>query len=137
MGTDGTPLTINTRQDPKGSLLLVEPDAELRKAVAVCLRENGWHILPAKNSDEACRILELDTPEILVLGMESSSDRQGLVIEKFREGRVEGRRGSVVIATGQRLEDSWRHKYRPDAVIFKPFDIRYLSRRISRLLEAP
>jgi DNA-binding response OmpR family regulator len=135
MGTYGTPSTDATRRNRQGSLLLLEADAELRRAVSICLKENGWRILPAVNPDEACQILEQETPEILVMGMESTPDRQGVVIEKFRERLADGRRGSVLVATNQRLEDAWRHKYHPDVVIFKPFDVRYLSRRISRLTE--
>jgi DNA-binding response OmpR family regulator len=135
MGTYGTPSTNEARRNRQGSVLLVEPDAELMRAVSICLEENGWRILPAVDPDEACRILEQETPEILLMGMESLPDRQGRVIEKFRERQADGRRGSVLVATNQRLEDTWRHKYHPDVVIFKPFDIRYLSRRISRLAE--
>jgi DNA-binding response OmpR family regulator len=135
MGTNGTPSTNEMQRRRQGCLLLVESDAELRRAVILCLRENGWRILPAMNPEDACRILTQETPEILMMDMDPPADRQGLLIEKFREGRADGRRGSVLIATEQRLEDGWRHKYHPDAVIFKPFDIRYLSRRISQLAE--
>ncbi|MBN2083930.1 MAG: hypothetical protein JW748_01810 [Anaerolineales bacterium] len=135
MGSYGTPSTDEARRNRQGSLLLVESDAELRRAVSICLKEDGWRILPAVNSEEACRILEQETPEILVMDMDSSPDLQGTVIEKFRNRRADGRRGSVLISTHQRLEDGWRHKFHPDAVITKPFDMRYLSRRILRLRE--
>jgi two-component system OmpR family response regulator len=135
MGTYGTPLMQKADPNRQSSLLLVETDAELRRAVTFCLKENGWRILPAGDLEEACRILERETPEILVLDMESPPDRQGMVIEKFREQQADGRRGSVLIATDQRLEEAWRHKYQPDVVVFKPFDVRYLHRRILRLLQ--
>jgi DNA-binding response OmpR family regulator len=123
------------RPNLQGSLLLVETDAELRKAMDLCLQESGWRILPAGDVAEACRILERESPEILVMNVGSPPDRQGSAVELFRKHRAEDRRGFVLITADQHLEEAWRRKYHPDAVIFKPFDVRHLARRISRWAE--
>jgi DNA-binding response OmpR family regulator len=128
------PSDRSRKRDGFGSLLLVENNAELRKAIGLCLQEGGWHILAAADTAEACRTLEREIPEVLVMNVGPSPDRQGTAIVSFREHQREGRRGFVVIIADQHLEEAWRRKYRPDAVIFKPFDVRHLSRRISRLM---
>jgi DNA-binding response OmpR family regulator len=113
----------------------VETDAALRKAMALCLLESGWRILPAGDVAEACRILERESPEVLVLNVGSPPDRQGTAVEKFRERHMEDRKGFVLIIADQHLEEAWRRRYHPDAVIFKPFDVRHLARKISRWME--
>jgi DNA-binding response OmpR family regulator len=115
----------------------VEHDAALRKAIGLCLQEDGWRILAASDATEACRVLERETPEVLVLNAGPSPDRRGAAVASFRERREPGRRGFVVVTADQHLEEAWRREYRPDAVVFKPFDIRHLARRISRLVGDP
>jgi DNA-binding response OmpR family regulator len=125
------------KPEGRGSLLLVEHDAELRKAIGLCLQESGWRILCAGDAPEACAILDRETPEVLVMNVGPSPDRQGSVIASFRKSRRTGRRGLVVITADQHLDEAWRETQRPDAVVFKPFDVRHLSRRILRLVEDP
>jgi DNA-binding response OmpR family regulator len=135
MIANGTPSMREADRDPQdGGILLVEADAELRRAVNVCLKTRGWIVYPAGDPEEASRILARVTPEILVLmGLESRPELEGSLIDKFRSRHKGRRRGSVLIAVDRRPEDAWRRKYHPDAVIFKPFDVRYLSRKLSML----
>jgi DNA-binding response OmpR family regulator len=135
MKADAAPSIHGRRRTGRGTLLLVETDAELRKAIELCLRESGWRILSAGDDAQACRILESETPEVLVWDAAPRPDRRGTAIDLFRRRQTEGRRGFVLITADQHLEEAWRRKYRPDAVIFKPFDVRRLARRISRLTQ--
>jgi DNA-binding response OmpR family regulator len=135
MERNEAPLIRDRKPDGRGSLLLVERDAELRKAIGLCLQQDGWRILAASDAGEACRVLERETPEVLVLNAGPSPDRRGEAVASFRDRQGAGRRGFVVITADQHLEEAWRRKYRPDAVVFKPFDVRHLSRRIARLTE--
>jgi DNA-binding NtrC family response regulator len=135
MKTDKAPLAATRTPNPQGSLLLVEPDAELRKAMSLCLQEGGWRILLAGDVAEACKILKRESPEVLVMNVGSPPERQGTTVELFREHRAEDHRGFVLVIADQHLEEAWRRKYRPDAVIFKPFDVRHLARTIFRWME--
>ncbi|MBN1437993.1 MAG: hypothetical protein JW929_01170 [Anaerolineales bacterium] len=136
MAAPGTPSTPKPEAGPRnGGILLVETDAELRNAVAICLKTNGWRIYPAEGFEQAREILERTGPEILVLmSLETQPELQGAMIELFRKRQTGRRRGSVILAVDRRPEDAWRRRYHPDAVIFKPFDVRFLSRRIAQLM---
>jgi DNA-binding response OmpR family regulator len=132
---DEAPSQGDRKHDGWGSLLLVERDRDLRKAIGLCLRENGWRILCAADASEAFTLLQQESPEVLVVSVGPSPEWQGRLIQSFRNGRRSGRRGFAVVTADQHLEETWRETYRPDAVVFKPFDVGHLSRRILRLMD--
>lgn len=114
-------------------LLLLEHDPGLRKSVRLTLERAGVTVWEAPDEDAARALLETRAPDILVLDHENMAEQLGELIEQYR-GAVENSEGLVLITTGRRINDVWRRRYRPDGVVYKPFDVRFLCRRIQSLL---
>lgn len=113
------------------TILLVEEDADLRRVVAANLEQQGWHVLTASTPDDAGAYFSEEEPSILVFGADETWNAAGDFIHLFRQEATNGDRGSVVVITPtDRLAERWRKKHQPDVVIYKPYDIRYLNRRI-------
>ena len=114
------------------SILVLERDVELRRSIALSLEQNGLQVFEAGDDAQAFEVLEREALALLVIDRDSAL-RCEQVIKAFRKkSRRSSRR--VLLITMERLEDVWRQRFRPDAVIYKPFDIRYLYRRIARLM---
>ena len=114
------------------SILLLESDPGLRKSIALSLQQNGIQVLEASDNTEALEILDRVPLTLFIIDCDSST-QCGNLIETFRE-KSSKQTGNVLLISMERLEDQWRQQYRPDAVIYKPFDIRYLYRRIKNLI---
>lgn len=114
-------------------ILFVEPDAGLRKSISLTFKEKGLPIHTANNEGRIRRILEHKPPDIFVFDFKSFMKTSGEWIRIFRKQDDGGKR-LVVVMTTQRLEDAWRKKYKPDVVLYKPIDVRFLYRRIQQLI---
>jgi len=124
---------VRTREsEPNHSILLFEHDPGLRKSIALSLQQNGIQVIEARDNVEALEILKHEPFTVFVLDHDSST-HCGSLIQAFREYSPD-HTGNVLVISMERLEDQWRQKYRPDVVIYKPFDIRYLYRRIKNLI---
>lgn len=114
------------------TVLLYERETRLRKVVAASLRQMGLRIIEAGNAAAARRQMETEQPDLLLLELDHPAGENGALIEAYRE--MEGE-GAVVLTTTQRPNNGWRERYQPEAVIYKPYDIRFLCHRISRLVQ--
>lgn len=123
------------RMAPSVSLLVLETDPDLRRAITVSLaQEGGWRVLPAESAEAAEYLLQRETPEVIVLGLDHPHETAGKIMDLFRARAGKTRRGIALVITTDRPSDEWRRTYQPDAVIYKPFDVRYLGRRIKNLV---
>ncbi len=113
-------------------VLLFERDPGLRKSIAVTLMQAGIQVHEAHDAASARSILETAAPDMFLVEHHSASRTAGQLIEFFRR-RGLGKGRAVLVTTTRRVEDSWRRQFRPDVVLYKPFDIRYLCRRINSL----
>jgi hypothetical protein len=78
--------------------------------------------------------LEQKLPDVFVVDFDLRDGDPGRLIAAFRKfSKFNG--GTVMVSTTNRLGDDWRRIYKPDSVIYKPFDIRYLIRLIKVLVE--
>lgn len=116
------------------TILLQETDSDLRKIIAMSLKQKGLRVLQAETADEASAILDDKYPDILMLDLDLPYGSCGTVIERYRKRSDGERSGAILLTTDRRPGDEWRKRYRPDAVIYKPYDIRYLLRRICSLM---
>lgn len=107
------------------SILLIESDPDLRKVITLSLRQEGYDILDAGDVTQAYDFMQDRPPEILILELDFPHGNNGALIEAYR-GSHNPSTGRVVLTTTQRPGDEWRKKYQPDAVIYKPFDVRQL-----------
>ncbi len=116
------------RQDPLVSILLVEAHADLRKVMRACLEQMNLRVLEAANVQSAKEILRAENPKALVVDYDFPKLLNGEIIELSR-GRGNNQ-PAIIVTTTQRISDDWRDKYRPSAVVYKPFDIRLLLKTI-------
>lgn len=114
-------------------ILLYERDPGLRKSIMLTLKHQGMEVMIAADEADVRQILENESPDLFVVDQDSSMGYSGELIEIFRRKSEGGRRAVMVTAT-QRVNDNWRQQYQPDAVLYKPFDIRFLYRQIKALL---
>jgi DNA-binding response OmpR family regulator len=116
------------------NLLLLERDPGLRKSVKLTLEQDGLDVWDVQDEVDAQEILERKSPDLLVLDHENLAEHLGELIALYRENREE-EEGIVLVTTARRIDDSWRLRYEPDLVVYKPFDVRFLCRRIKSLIE--
>jgi len=129
---DETLLQGLRQQAPPPSILLFEKDGGLRKSIFLTLMQQGLIVQQASDASGVREILEKVKPDLFVIDEDSSRGITGDLIEMFRESSAGCR--AVVVTTTQRMDESWRQAYKPDMVLYKPFDIRFLYRKIINLL---
>lgn len=130
---NGSPDESNTG----AAILLVEPDADLRRVIAASLRIYDWKVIQATSPSSAADKLDEGKVDVLLLGVGSSPETNTELVEAYREGEYkDGGVGMVLLMTSHRIQERWREILRPDGVIYKPFDMRYLCQRIAKLIEA-
>lgn len=115
------------------TVLLYERETSLRKVVAASLTQMGLRIVEAGSARAAWQKLESEQPDLFVLELDHPAGENGALIDAYREMDGEG---AVVLTTTQRPNDGWRQRYQPEAVIYKPYDVRFLCNRISGLVPA-
>ncbi len=113
------------------TVLLLETERSLRKVVAASLQQLGLRIIEAEDAEAARQHLQGDAPDLFVLELDHPSGDNGELIDAYRAQSDEG---AVVLTTTERPKDDWRQRYQPEAVVYKPFDVRYLLRRVRRLI---
>lgn len=115
------------------TVLLVECDTRLRKVVAASLAQLGLKVLDAADAEDAHRILQRQESQILIVQGDAPA-AMGSVIDRFR-GQSNNPRKAVVVTVAERLQDEWRKRYQPEVALYKPFDVRQLTRIVLSLME--
>jgi DNA-binding response OmpR family regulator len=115
------------------NLLLLERDPGLRRSVKLTLELDGLDVWDVEDETGAREVLSTRSPDVLVLDHENLAEHLGDLIERYRKDCAE--KGIVLVTTARRIDDSWRTRYEPDLVVYKPFDVRFLCRRIKSLIE--
>jgi DNA-binding response OmpR family regulator len=111
------------------TVLLVERDKDLRRVISASLAQMNVDVLEAKDDKDAREIMKKDHVKILIVEHDWKYSKNTNVIEAYRE-QMKGETGTVLVTTKDRLNDDWRKQQKPLAVIYKPFDVRYLCRLI-------
>jgi DNA-binding response OmpR family regulator len=125
------------QSDRGAAIMLVEPDGDLRRVIAASLRIYDWKVIQATSPSSAADKLDDARVDVLLLGVGSSPESNTKLVEAYREEEyLDGSVGMVLLMTSHRIQERWREILRPDAVIYKPFDMRYLCQRIAQLIEA-
>ena len=114
------------------TVLLLETESSLRRVVAASLQQLGLRIIEAEDADTARAHLQDKAPDLFVMELDHPSGDHGALIDAYRE---QSDNGAVVLTTTERPKDDWRQRYQPEAVVYKPFDVRYLSRRVRHLIK--
>jgi DNA-binding response OmpR family regulator len=135
-GSNGPQAVVpGDRSNAGAAILLVEPDSDLCKVIAASLRIYEWRVIQATSPSSATEKLGEGDVDVLLLGMGASPESNSELVEAYRQADHEQGAGMVLLMTSQRIQEYWRERLRPDAVIYKPFDMRYLCQRIAQLIE--
>lgn len=109
------------------SILLIETNPDLRRVISLSLQQQGFRILEVIDVAQAYEILKKKSPELLILELDIPNGNNGALIEAYRRCLEQDTgNGKVILTTTLRPGDAWRRRYKPDAVIYKPFDVRRL-----------
>lgn len=114
-------------------IIVIDRDAGLRRSIRLTLQRRGYEVRDAGDENGINRLMEQECADLVVIDQDSFPEISGQLIEHFRRKGVDGS-PHVVLTTGRRVDSAWRKKYRPDLVLYKPLDIRFLYRRIKDLL---
>ncbi|MEA1977302.1 MAG: response regulator [Chloroflexota bacterium] len=123
---------IDTLSTP--TVLLVESEDSLRRIMSVSISELRIRVLEAADLESALDMLKTEHPEVLVIEYDFPFGENAKLINVFRQHKGK-RQGYVVVTTARRLDALWRRQCRPDATIYKPFDIRELCKTLKSLIE--
>ncbi len=115
--------------DSKSQVLIIEHDPALRKIMEISLEQAGVRVEAVSRYANALQILQQEPPKVFIVDFDLRDGDPGRLITAYRQ-HPKGNDGTVMVSTAHRLEDEWRREHRPDSVIYKPFDIRYLIRKI-------
>jgi DNA-binding NtrC family response regulator len=118
----------------KSKVVIVENDPALCRIMEISLYQAGLNVEAVSEYEDAIMILQHQKPIIFILDKDINEVDAGKLITDYRQ-YLNADEGSVIVSTANRLKDEWRQKYKPDKVVYKPFDIRYLIRLILTLLE--
>jgi DNA-binding response OmpR family regulator len=118
----------------KQSVLLLEPDTGLSHSIIAHLERHHLQVIHARTINFALKILESIVPDILITELKLPGLSNGLLIDRFREVQRAQQKAFVLVMAFERLSDEALRRYQPDAVIYKPFDVRQLFRRIESML---
>jgi two-component system OmpR family response regulator len=124
---------INQNGFEKASILLLERERSLRKVIAMSLEHLDIRVLEAGNAEQARSCIEDQAPDIFILDLDFPEGKDGELIQFYRK-KNDGEKGVVFVTTTERPEDRWRLLYQPDAILYKPLDVRYLIQKLQASL---
>jgi two-component system phosphate regulon response regulator PhoB len=117
-------------------VLLVESEANLRRVITASLEQLGLDVVEASDAKDAHRIIEDESPDLLIVELDFPHGHNGKLINAFRKSGVQEQQ-AVIVTTTDRPSKTWRQHYRPGATIYKPFDMRHLNRMVLELVHIP
>ena len=113
------------------TILVVEDDPILRFTLSMELRQDGFQVREARNTDEAETVLETGaTVNLMVTDIEMPGERDGIALAKSVRAFHPSIR--VIVASGTVPDSSIATV--ADAFFGKPYDIDRLVQRIRALL---
>lgn len=115
------------------NVLLLERERGLRKAIVLSLAHLDIQVQETGSAEEARSLIEDEFPDIFILDLDFPEGKNGELIHFYRQHDSE--EGGVVFVTAtERPEDRWRLEYRPDAILYKPLDVRYLIQKLKKCI---
>lgn len=112
---------------------MVEANHHLRQVIAASLENKDWRVLEASSGGFGEELLAREKPDVLIVEYLPKSEADSAIIDAYRS--EDGDDGYVVLTTLDRPTRAWVQKHQPDAIIYKPFDVRYLQRRMDEMIQ--
>lgn len=114
------------------TILVADDDDEMREMISeVLIEENGWHVLQARNGEEALRMALSEQPHALILDQRMP----GLTgIEVIHALRSEGVSFPVVLITAVREVRELAESHGIEHFLMKPFGYDQLTALVTKAL---
>ncbi|MBN1266702.1 MAG: response regulator [Anaerolineales bacterium] len=117
----------------KRRILLQESEPSLRRVLELSLVKSGLDITAVEDYQLAQMQLQ-DSYDAFIIEY-SPQSLCGTFINRARSSTSENNFPVFLITTTCRPGEEWRRTYKPDLVFYKPFDIRYLERKLLEVLD--
>ncbi len=124
---------------PRGRVLVVEDDADLRSYLSMSLELAGYNAIETTNGLEALRVLEHDGVDLAIIDLNMPVMSGFRLLRLLKAGQDERQsRMPVIVISGDDPQEARDVvvEAKPDAYLKKPFDPDQLVERVDRLLEA-
>ncbi len=122
-------------------ILVVDDDAGLRESMAEILTGHGYSVIQAVNGEDGYRKAKEIKPDLILLDVMMSHNREGFDIAKRLKDDEDTRRMPVILITGIRKAMRLPFGYEPDndwlpvkAVLEKPVHPEQLLKHVSDAL---
>jgi DNA-binding response OmpR family regulator len=91
------------------------------------------HVIEASTVEQARTYLMERPPKVFILDLDYPEGKSSELIHIFRE-QSDGDQAVVLVITGERPKDNWRSQFKPDLILYKPLDVRYLIKKLKTCL---
>ncbi len=113
-------------------VLVQENEPSLRRVLELSLTNSGLDVTAVPDYPSAGEEAGSEYDAMIVEF--HPEDLCGSFIEQVRSAVDRGRVPVILVTTTRRPGDEWRRKYDPDILLYKPYDIRYLERKLLEVL---
>jgi len=120
-------------------ILLVDDDEDILETTRVALERAGYEVVTATNGLEALGAVRIKRPDLILLDVMLPGENGYRVARAIREDEETGvyeRRNKIILVTARDLsnepdrEELFKDFARPDGVVYKPFELSDLLRKI-------
>jgi DNA-binding response OmpR family regulator len=118
---------LNGEQDRQ--ILVIEDDPMLGKVLVHSLENLGVSVISIDEPDEAIELIMRISPSLVIIDMEDTNPKID-ILEEIRNLT----QSDLLLLRSERLDKTMRTRLQPKEVIYKPFDTRFVCRRVLDLL---
>lgn len=118
------------------TILIVEDDQVVRRAMEAVLSAAGYHVWTADTCSSGLTLALEESPALLILDI-NLPDGSGWNLLYSIYGARPNESFKVIIASSNQVTRGQLREYRVDKFIAKPFDMAYLAEAVGQLLDSP
>ena len=115
------------------TLLLVDDDPQLRHVVSMFFELEGYHVIQARDGQDAINLLAEQVPDVILLDL-MMPDIPGIEVCKHVRGTRRLKDVPVVIFTAAELDEEELQAAGADRFITKPYSLEGLRRVVRELI---
>ena len=119
----------------RNTILIVEDDQVVRRAMEAILSAAGHRVRTADTCSSGLALALEELPELLVLDISLPDGTGWSLLESIHNARPH-ENFKVIVASSNQITRGQLRKYRVDIFIAKPFDMAYLAESVGQLLDS-
>lgn len=110
-------------------ILILEDDKKLCRVMVRAIENLGYPVFSTSSPAEATQLIDNEEPNLVIVGLEDEKPSRSIFVKIKQREEVD-----LLLLRSDRLDSQTRREVQPVEVVYKPFDTRYLCRRIEDLL---